>query len=275
MDERVEAPTVRKTGRRARRRRGEMRGYVVAIFLPFLVLPILLGAWEAVSRTDTVDPIILPPPSEIASATWRLMQEEYFWEAVKITLYETLAGFAIGSAAGLVLGAAIGTVPIVRHVLYPFVIAFQNTPRVALAPLFLTWFGFGLTSKIVMAATICFFPPLINTVVGIDTVDDDARTLLRSFGASRWQTFRKLTLQSSLPMVFAGLKTAMTLALIGAIVAEFVGATKGMGVLINTFNFQLNVAEAFSVIITLSLIGVVLYGLMELLDRRIVFWRER
>jgi NitT/TauT family transport system permease protein len=275
MDEPVATPTVRQTGRRRRRRHGEMRGYVVAIVLPFLVLPILLGAWEAVSRTDTVDPIILPPPSEIASASWRLMQEEYFWEAVKITLYETLAGFAIGSAAGLVLGAAIGTVPIVRHVLYPFVIAFQNTPRVALAPLFLTWFGFGLTSKIVMAATICFFPPLINTVVGIDTVDDDARTLLRSFGASRWQTFRKLTLQSSLPMVFAGLKTAMTLALIGAIVAEFVGATKGMGVLINTFNFQLNVAEAFSVIIALSLIGVVLYGVMELLDRRIVFWRDR
>ena len=112
MDEPVVAPALRETkGRRSRRRRADLRGYVVAIFLPLLVLPILLGAWEAVSRTDTVDPIILPPPSEIASATWRLAQQEYFWEAVKITLYETLAGFAIGSAAGLVLGAAIGTIP--------------------------------------------------------------------------------------------------------------------------------------------------------------------
>ena len=107
-------------------------------------------------------------------------------------------------------------------------------PRVALAPVFLTWFGFGITSKIVMAATICFFPVLVNIILGLETVDKNARDLMRSFGASKWEEYRKLTLPSSLPAIFASLKVAITLALIGAIVAEFVGATEGMGVLIRT-----------------------------------------
>lgn len=241
---------------------------------PLTVAVISLGAWEFISRTEIVDPIILPPPTEVAAALVRLCQRGFFWEAVEVTVLETVLGFVIGCAAGFILGAAIGTVKQVRWAIYPFIIAFQNTPRVAFAPVFLTWFGFGMASKVVMAAAICFFPLLINVVVGIETVDEHARELMRSYGASKRQTFFKVTLPSSLPLVFAGLKTAMTLALIGAIVAEFVGATEGLGVLINTFNFQLDVAEAFAVVVMLSIIGLILYGAIELLDRKVVFWRD-
>jgi NitT/TauT family transport system permease protein len=162
---------------------------------------------------------------------------------------------------------------IFRLAFYPLVIAFQIMPRIALAPLFLTWFGFGITSKIVMAATICFFPVLIAVVVGLENVDRDARSLMRSFGASRWEEYRKLSLPSSLPVIFAGIKTAMTMALIGAIVAEFVGGSEGMGVLIKTFNFQLEVAHGFAVIVALSIIGLILYGLTERVENKLIFWR--
>jgi NitT/TauT family transport system permease protein len=233
----------------------------------------ILGLWELLSRTEIVDPIILPPVSDVATSLVDLAQTDFFWSNTWTTVYETLVGFALGVGTAWILGTLIGIFRPFRLAMYPLAVAFQNTPRVALAPLFLTWFGFGLTSKYVMAATICFFPVLIAVVVGLETVDSDARTLMRSLGASRWELYRKLSLPSSLPIIFAGVKQAMTLALIGAIVAEFVGASEGMGVMIKTFNFQLEVADGFAVIVALMIIGLVLYGIVEWLDRKIVFWR--
>jgi len=249
------------------------RGLFHTYFWPALTLLLLIGIWELLSQTEIVNQIIVPPASEVFSALIRLMGEDFFWSATWVTVQETLIGFFIGVGGAWILGTLIGMFRFFRLSFYPLVIAFQITPRIALAPLFLTWFGFGLTSKIVMAATICFFPVLIAVVVGHDTVDEDARRLMRSFGASRWETYRKLTLPSSLPIIFAGIKTAMTLALIGAIVAEFVGGSEGMGVLIKTYNFQLNVADGFAVIIALAIIGLILYGITELVERKIVFWR--
>jgi NitT/TauT family transport system permease protein len=243
------------------------------IFWPALATSAMIGLWELVPRVGIVDPIIVPPASDVATALVDLCQQRVFWDATWVTVQETLAGFVIGVASAWILGTLIGLFRIFRLAFYPLIIAFQIVPRVALAPLFLTWFGFGITSKIVMAATICFFPVLINVVTGHETVDKDARTLMRSFGVSRWEEYRKLTLPSSLPLIFAGIKTAMTLALIGAIVAEFVGGSEGMGVLIKTYNFQLDVAEGFAVIVALSLIGLLLYGLTELAEKRLVFWQ--
>lgn len=248
-------------------------GWFWTYFWPAVTLILLIGLWEFLSQTETVNQIIVPPASEVFTALIDLLGEDFFWDATWVTLEETLIGFAIGVSGAWVLGTLIGMFRFFRLSFYPLVIAFQITPRIALAPLFLTWFGFGITSKIVMAATICFFPVLIAVVVGLDNIDKDGRALMRSFGASRWEEYRKLALPSSLPIVFAGIKTAMTLALIGAIVAEFVGASEGMGVLIKTFNFQLQVAEGFAVIIALALIGLVLYGITELIEHKVVFWR--
>jgi NitT/TauT family transport system permease protein len=181
----------------------------------------------------------------------------------------------IGAGLGFVLGVCIASVKVIRQALYPYAVAFQNTPRVAFAPVLLTLFGFDIWSKVALAAAICFFPTLLAVMVGIQTVDEDAKTVMRSYGASTWQMFRKLTLPAASPFIFAGLKLGMTFALIGAIVAEFVGAARGMGVLIETFNFQLDVAEAYAVVMALSIMGLALYGIMELLDRRVVFWIDR
>jgi NitT/TauT family transport system permease protein len=251
------------------REKGKIGKYV----WPLVTLLVFVATWEVLSKTGVFNDIIVPPASEVFTALIDLLDEDYFWEATWVTVKETLIGFLVGVIFAWVVGTLIGMVRFFRLSLYPLVIAFQITPRIALAPLFLTWFGFGITSKIVLAATICFFPVLIAVVVSLDTVDKDGRSLMRSFGASRWVEYRMLALPSSLPVVFAGIKTAVTLALIGAIVAEFVGASEGMGVLIKTFNFQLQVAEGFAVIIALAVVGLIFYGLTEMIENKLVFWR--
>jgi len=280
MSEQLETRAIEAQGGVAaqprRRRRAARRGRrALQALLPVITALILLSIWELVSRTETVDPIVLPPPTEVAAAFGRIVQEEFFWQALRVTVWEALAGLAIGASAGLVLGTLIGLIDLVRRALYPLVVAFQTMPQVAIAPLFLVWFGFGLTPRVMFAATTCFFPVLVGAIVGLSTADKDAELLLRSFGASRWQTYRKLLLPASLPVVFAGLRTAVTLCLIGAIVGEFVGGNEGLGVLINTFNFQLNIAESFAVVLVLAIIGLTLYGLVELADRKVVYWRHR
>lgn len=242
---------------------------------PTAVVLTIIAIWETVVTLDWVNQLILPAPSAIMSSLAAMITEPFFWEAAQATMTETLAGFLIGIVTAWVLGTLLGMSDLARRALYPIVVAFQITPRIAFAPIFLTWFGFGLESKIVMAATICFFPLLLNVLVGMETVDRDARTLMRSFGASRWQEYRELTLPASLPLILAGIKNAVTLALIGAIVAEFVGASVGMGVLSKTFSFQLDVASSFAVIIALMFFGLVLYGIVELIDKKLVYWRDR
>ena len=270
---RDELPPPARESQRERVRSVRDSDRLAQILWPALALFVFVALWEIGVQTEILNPIIVPAATDVASSLVRIVQLDFFWEATWVTVQETLLGFVIGVAGAWILGTLIGIFRVARLGLYPLAIAFQITPRIALAPLFVTWFGFGITSKIVMAATICFFPVLIAVVVGHDTVDEDARRLMRSFGASRWETYRKLTLPSSLPIIFAGIKTAMTLALIGAIVAEFVGGSEGMGVLIKTYNFQLNVADGFAVIIALAIIGLILYGITELVERKIVFWR--
>lgn len=255
------------------RRRG--RAVLRAAGPPTVVVIAILAVWEGVVAIGWANALILPAPSAIGSSLAAMVTEPFFWEAAQATMTETVVGFLIGIVTAWVLGTLLGMSDLARRALYPIVVAFQITPRIAFAPIFLTWFGFGLESKIVMAATICFFPLLLNVLVGMETVDRDARSLMRSFGASRWQEYRELTLPASLPLILAGVKNAVTLALIGAIVAEFVGASVGMGVLSKTFSFQLDVASSFAVIIALMCFGLVLYGIVELIDKKLVYWRDR
>ena len=246
-----------------------------AVVPPLIATFVLLVIWQVVSKTGTVDEILLPAPTDIAAALVRIVQESFFWEATWVTAQEALIGFAAGVLIAWVLGTLIGLFRNVSLTLYPPIVAFQIMPRVALAPVFLTWFGFGITSKIVMAATICFFPVLVNTILGLEGVSREARALMRSMGASRWEEYRKLMLPASLPAIFASLKVAIALALIGAIVAEFLGASEGMGVLLREFSFQLRIEESFAVLVALSALGLVFFGLAVLLESRLIFWRGR
>lgn len=260
--------------RRANKTRPWLDTAAARFGLPFVVLAAAILGWEVSVQTGLVNPITVPAASDTFAALIEISQTRYFWESTWFTLQETIYGFLIGGTAGLLIGALTGTFKLFRTALWPFVVAFQNTPRVALAPVFLTWFGFGMTSKVVMAAVICFFPVVINTVAGIASVDDNARTLFRTYGATTQQTFFRLTLPTAAPITFAGIKTALTLALLGAIVGEFVGASEGLGVLVKEFNFQLDVAKGFAVVVFLAIIGLVLYALIELIERRLITWKH-
>lgn len=235
---------------------------------------VALGLWEILPRLGVVSEIVLPPFSEVALAFWTLLQQSFFLTHLRVTIQEILAGFVLGTAIGFLLGAALAIWPSVKRLTYAYVVAFQAVPKVVFAPLFVAWFGFGQASKIVMAVVISFFPVLINTMVGLSSVPGDALRLMRSLRASRTQTFLKLSLPHALPVISAGVKTALTFAVIGAIVGEFVGASEGLGHLLNLYNFQFRIDRVFAVIIVLSLIGAFLYFLVEWIDRKLIFWRE-
>jgi NitT/TauT family transport system permease protein len=245
-----------------------------AAVLSPLSLVVLLAVWEMVCRAGLVSPIVLPPPSRVWDGLVILFTAPWFPQHVWLTTLETLLGFLIGGVAAILLGIVMVNVRIFKEIIYPYVVAFQVMPKVVLAPIFITWFGFGIESKIVMAIAISFFPVVINTVVGLESVEENAALLMRSLAASRSQVFWKLAWPTALPSIFAGLKTSLTLALIGALVAEFVTAKDGLGTLITTFSFELKVYLVFAVIIVVSLLGLVMYGLMEYLERKIVFWRR-
>jgi NitT/TauT family transport system permease protein len=189
-----------------------------------------------------------------------------------VTLAETFMGFALGSALAFSIGIAVAMSRRVEYYLYPFIVMFQAMPKVALAPLVIIWFGLGITSKIVAAALVAFFPLMVNTIAGLRSADEDRVNLMRSLAASRWQIFWMLQLPNAMPYIFAGLEIAMIFALIGAIVGEFVGATAGLGMLIQSMNFTMDVAGQFSILLILSALGLTLSGLIGVIRRRVLFW---
>jgi NitT/TauT family transport system permease protein len=239
-----------------------------------LLLLAVLGVWELASRNGLVHQIILPAPSAIFAAMRDLFTSTFLLPHLWTTLYETLVGFVIASVVAFVVAVLLSNFAFARGVFYPYIVTFQVLPKVALAPIFITWLGFGLSSKIFLAATISFFPVLVNTLAGFESVSESSSALMRSLVASRWQIFYRLSLPWSLPYVFAGLKTSLTLALIGAIVAEFEGAQRGLAVLIKSFSYQFKMPQVFAVLFVLGALGLLLYGLMEYLERRIVYWNR-
>ena len=243
------------------------------ILWPTAAIIATLAIWEWLSKSGTVNAIILPAPTDVFSALGDLVQTSLFWQNTWVTTQETLIGFAIGVSAAWFLGTMIGLFQIFRLTFYPIIVGLEIVPRIALAPVFLTWFGFGISSKIAMAAAICFFPVLINVVLGTRGIDESAQRLMRSFGASRWEQYKKLTLPSSLPAFFAGIRIAIVFALTGAIVAEYIGGNEGLGVQLKVDNFQLLIPNVFAIIIALAVLGLILYWVAAVLESKIVFWR--
>jgi NitT/TauT family transport system permease protein len=237
---------------------------------------LVAAIWELLSAIDPpVWPaIVLSRPSDIAPAVLEAITTPTVWGEFGVTFHETLVGFAIAGGVGFGLGAAIGVSSLFRRATYPMLILFQSMPRIALAPVFIAWFGFGMNSKIALAVTLAFFPIMINTIAGLAMVDNNAVLLLRSMKASRLQTFRMLQLPGALPTVMAGLKTGLTFALIGAIVGELSAANEGVGHLIETASFQLRMDDVFAYLLLLSFMGLALFAVMALLERKFVFWNR-
>jgi NitT/TauT family transport system permease protein len=228
--------------------------------------------WELIVRVFEVPTFIFPAPSKVAMALWRGFASGLYQKHLSHTLLETVLGFLLGSALGFFLGTAVALNRHVEYFFYPYIVMFQSLPKVALAPLIVVWFGLGLKSQVINAALVAFFPLLVNTMVGLKSADEDRLNLMRSLAASESQIFWMLRLPNALPFVMAGLDVAMIFALIGAIVAEFVGARAGLGMLIQSMNFNMDVSGQFSVLLILSVVGLLLNRCILLIRRRILFW---
>jgi NitT/TauT family transport system permease protein len=253
-----------------------MRTRPEVVLSPVLLVVIIFG-WEYGVRWLAVPSYILPPPSEIVVALWRGLNEALtsragYWLHAGVTLYEVLLGFFIGSGVGLLLGTLISQIRILEATLRVYIVAIQSLPKIALAPIIVLWFGFGLTSKVVIICLLTFFPLLVTSMAGFKAVDSERLELMRSLGANVWQTFWKVRLPSALPYIFAGLDMAAVFAVVGAIVGEFVGAQRGLGTLILSMNSQMDTAGTFSVFIILALLGVFLNVTLRAVERRVLFW---
>ena len=237
-----------------------------------LLLVASLAVWEGAVRALKVPAFILPAPSQVGAALYRGAVSGIYLQHLWITLAETLLGFLLGSAVALLVGTAVAASPRTEYFLYPYIVMFQSMPKVALAPLVVVWFGLGLASKVVSAALIAFFPLLVNTIVGLRSADEDRVDLMRSLAATELQIFRMLRLPSALPFIMAGLEVAMVFALVGAIVAEFVGAEAGLGMLIQSRNFSMDVAGEFAILFILAVMGLLLNAALVSVRRRVLFW---
>ena len=246
------------------------RSWNVALTILLFCSSIL--AWELIVRAFEIPTFIFPAPSKVAMALWRGFASGLYQKHLYYTLLETVLGFMLGSALGFFLGTAVALNRYVEYFFYPYIVMFQSLPKVALAPLIVVWFGLGLKSQVINTALVAFFPLLVNTMVGLKSADEDRMNLMRSLAASENQIFWMLKLPNALPFVMAGLDVAMIFALIGAIVAEFVGARAGLGMLIQSMNFNMDVSGQFSVLLILSIVGLLLNRCILLIRRRVLFW---
>jgi NitT/TauT family transport system permease protein len=242
-----------------------------------VLLVVIIALWEWGVPYFQVPNWVLPTPSAIITALWRGLDAGIFdrggyWLHTGVTVFQVLLGFFIGSTVGLVLGTIISQFRILEATLRIYLIAIQSLPKIALAPIIVLWFGFGLTSKVVIICLLTFFPLLINSMAGFKAVDSERLELMRALGANPWQIFWKVRLPSALPYIFAGLDMAAVFAVVGAIVGEFVGAQRGLGTLILSMNAQMDIAGTFSVFIILSLVGVLLHQSLRIIERRLLFW---
>lgn len=256
-----------ETGAPGRMRAAAGRGFEYLVSFTILMLII-----EGGLRQFDVPPYVFPAPSAIGVALYDGLTNGTYLQALAVTLTEILGGFAIGSICGIVLGIAMVQVPVLNRLVYPYVVGLQTVPKVAIAPLMIVWFGFGISSKIVIVALTCLFPSLVNTIAGLRAVDSDRIALITAMCGTRAQLLRYVQLPNALPYIMAGLNTGIVLAVIGAIVGEFVGARTGVGVLILQANFGLDLASMFAVLMLIAVTGVALSFILRQIELRLCFW---
>jgi NitT/TauT family transport system permease protein len=228
---------------------------------------LLLIAWQGIVFVANVPEYLLPSPSAIAATVDGALARQF-----AVTFAEALAGFVIASALAFTVAALFVRFKVLEDGLFPIAIAVKTTPIVAIAPLLVIWLGTGWWSKIVAAILICFFPVLVNTVKGLKAADLEYRELFETLGASRAQEFRKLRVPFCLPYLFSALKISSSLAVVGAIVGEFVGATKGLGYLIMISSAHLETPTLFSAIFAAALAGIVMFYAVGFAESRLIFW---
>jgi NitT/TauT family transport system permease protein len=239
-----------------------------------LSIVLLVIIWKLVIAIFDVSPFVLPQPEDVWTGVKDLVKSDGFWSDVRVTLTETLVGFAIALVLGIVLGTILGRVVWLEQAARPVIVASQVVPKVALIPLFIIWFGFGMTSKIIIVALLAFFPILLNVILGVRSVDTGHRDVMRSLNASRWETFRRLEYPSTLPYILAGMEVGIVFAVVGAIVGEYLGGDQGLGYRIVTSLNNLQAETLFAVILVLTLFGFLLYLAVVALKRFLIPWHD-
>jgi NitT/TauT family transport system permease protein len=260
-----EAPSANASARPAQglRASGHLRSTypIIAVIITFVV-------WEVLVRFFKVPVLILPAPSVVFDHIWT--KRELYIAFSQPTLVEILAGFAVAAVAGILLGILVSFSDLAKRTAYPLLVSSQMVPKVAIAPVFIIWFGTGLQAKVLISFLIAFFPIMVSTMVGLEAIEADMVRLFRSMGAGAYRTFIKLRLPAALPNIFAGLKIGMSLAVVGAVVAEFVAADRGLGYYLLYANGQLDTPGVFGALLVLTVIGVLLYYMVEAVERLFV-----
>ena len=233
-----------------------------------------LGLWALITRVGNYPTFILPDPLSVFNELTKIALNGTLWKHSAATLLEIAGGLALGVTAATVLGYILAKSPFLERLLGPYIAAAQSIPAVAIAPLLIIWFGSGQLSKVLICALIVFFPVLVNTIVGIRSVDSGLKMLMRSLRANRWQTFVMLEVPAAMPVLLGGLKIGVVLAVIGAVVGEFVGADRGLGYLINLSKGLFNTPLMFAALISLSVISLTLYVIVSGLEHWLLAWRR-
>lgn len=261
----VEPPVRRRTGLGARLLR-----FLESLWRPAILLGLLFCVWWFVSARELMPNYLVPTPGQV----WdKMIQErEQLISASYVTLYETVIGFVLASLLGIGTAILIVYSSTMEKTLYPIVLFAQVIPKIAIAPLLIVWFGPTLTPKIILAVLIAFFPVVVSGVAGLRSTDPELLDLSATMGASRWQTFRKIRFPNALPHLMAGEKVAVTLAVVGAVVGEFVGANEGLGYILLIANGNLDGAMLFADLFLMSIIGIVLFILIEMAEALLIPW---
>jgi NitT/TauT family transport system permease protein len=240
---------------------------VLSFFLMLLV-------WQLFARFGGFPAFILPSPEQVAVRLAQALLDGSLIRNTLVTLVEVLAGLALGVSVASVLGYLLARSLHLERLLSPYIVASQSIPIVAVAPLLVIWFGPGLFSKVLVCALIVFFPVLVNTVVGVRSVPEDLRDLMRSLQATRWQTLKSLELPAALPVFLGGLRIGATLSVIGAVVGEFVGAKSGLGFMVNVGRGVYDTSLVFVAVFTLIGLALILYGLVSAIEKRLLRWQQ-
>lgn len=231
------------------------------------LLVVFLAGWELACRVTGISELVLPAPTAVFLTLWNGLSSGFLLPHIWLTAVEMLLGLAAGCAIGFVCGIVLGETEFLRRVVYPYVIATQVVPKLALVPLFIVWFGFGMTSTVVITALICFFPLLENTMTGIRHIDPQKRELFRMLGATRLQTLFRLKIPSGLPVILAGLRVAVVLALVGAVVAEFIAGRAGLGAMIIASQGMMDSPLMFALLILITVLGMLFYQATLLVEQ--------
>jgi len=238
-----------------------------------LLLAVLI--WDLLTRLGSFPAFILPSPGHVWEKFLQVASNGTLVRHSLYTLVEVIAGLALGVTVATLLGYLLAKSPVVERLISPYIVASQAVPIVAIAPLMVIWFGPGIASKVLICSLIVFFPVLINTIVGVRSVPEDLRDLMRSINATRWQNIKMLEIPGALPIFLGGLRIGATLAVIGAVVGEFIGADRGLGFLINRARGQYDTALVFVAVLALVVLALSLYGVVTGLGSRLISWQQR